>query len=427
MKKPHLGTRLVVSGAVIAVAVGVAALLYLRLARYPWTRDGQVQANTVLITPRVQGIVVNVAVVDNQAVRKDDLLFEIDPSNYELQVASARVQLEEARQQVAALEAAVLTARASVRQAEAGVITARAQIESARAQVTAAEGKVAGADAALRSARARIDKDTASLEEAIRERDRAQRLAADGAGSVATAESKTAAAQKAQATLEGARADEQEAQATADQARAALRQAQAGLASAEAGLGEARARVASAQAALVEAEANLGTPGEENVQIRAAKVNLQSAELDLEWTTVRAPADGYITNLNVDVGDFAAAGTPLLAFVDGASFHVQGYFRETKLRRIQPGDRAVITLMSHRDRPIEGVVESIGWAINPPNIATTEGASGLVPQVQPTFDWIRLAQRVPVRVRIVEVPDGVQLISGTTASVALRPEGRDGS
>jgi multidrug resistance efflux pump len=420
-KKPHLGTRLSVTGAVIAVAVIVGGLLYLRLARHPWTRDGQVQANVVMITPRVQGIVVEVAVDDNQPVREGDLLFEIDPSDYDLQVASARVQLDQARQQVAALEAAVEAAEAGVHEAEAGVATARAQIESAHAQVAAAEGKVAGAEAGLRSARATIDKNIAALEEAIRDRDRAQKLAKDGAGSVANAESRAASVEKAEATLEGARASEQEAQAGADQAEAALRQARAGLASAHAGLGEAEARLASARAALIQAEANLGAPGEENVQIRAAKVNLQSAELALEWTAVRAPADGYITNLNVDVGDFASPGTPMLAFVDTASFHVEGYFRETQLRHIERGDRALVTLMSHRGRPIEGVVESIGWAINPPDIATTAGSGGLVPQVEPSFDWIRLAQRVPVRIRIVEVPKGVQLISGTTASVAIRP------
>ncbi|MHC4991380.1 MAG: HlyD family efflux transporter periplasmic adaptor subunit [Planctomycetota bacterium] len=427
MKKPHLGTRLIVTGVVLAVAVTAGALLYLRLARSPWTRDGQVQANVVLITPRVQGVVVQVAVTDNQSVRKDDLLFEIDPSDYALEVASARVQLEQTRQQVAALEAAVLAAQAGVEEADAGVTTAQSQIESARAQVSASEGKVAGAEASLRSAQAAIDRDAAALAEAIRDRDRAQRLAADGAGSVAAAESRAAAVEEKQATLAGTRADEQAAQASADQARASLEQAQAGLATAEAGLGEAQARLASARAALIQAEANLGVPGEENVQIRAAKVDLQLTELSLAWTTVRAPADGYITNRNVDVGDFASPGTPLLAFVDSASFHVHGYFRETQLRNIEPGDRALVTLMSHRGQPIEGVVESIGWAINPPGIATTEGSNGLVPQVEPSFDWIRLAQRVPVRIRIVEVPEGVQLISGTTASVAIRPGSRGSS
>ncbi len=88
---------------------------------------------------------------------------------------------------------------------------------------------------------------------------------------------------------------------------------------------------------------------------------------------------------------------------------------------MQPGDRAIITLMSHRDQTLEGEVESIGWAINPPGVATTAGSQGLIPQIEPSFDWIRLAQRVPVRIRMSEVPDRIQLVSGTTASVVVRP------
>ena len=166
-------------------------------------------------------------------------------------------------------------------------------------------------------------------------------------------------------------------------------------------------------------------PGEENVQIRSAKASLEDAELKLEWTRIFAPADGYATNLTVKPGDYAQAGKPLLAFVDQASFYVQGFFRETQLRHINTGDRAIVTMMSHRRQPLEGVVESIGWAINPPNVAQTGAADDntLVPVVQPSVDWIRLAQRVPVRIRIERVPDGVQLISGTTASVAIRPGG----
>jgi multidrug resistance efflux pump len=410
------------TGAIIAVAVIACGFLYLRFVRHPWTRDGQVSANIILVAPRVTGVVVEVGVIDNQLVGEGALLFEIDPSDYEVGVATARTQLEETRQQVAALEAAVVAAEAGVQEAEAGITTASAQVDVAEAQVAAAEGQVAGAEAGLKTAQASIDKNTAALEEAIRDRDRAQKLAADGAGSVAAAESRAAAVEKTQATLDGARASLLEAEATVDQARAALEEARAGLASADAGQAEAAARLASAEASLVRAQANLGVPGEENVQIRAAKVNLARAELDLERTTVRAPTEGYVTNLNVDVGDYASPGTPMLAFVDRASFHVEGYFRETQLRHIQPGDRAVITLMSHRNKPIEGVVDSIGWAINPPDIATTEGTSGLVPQVEPSFDWIRLAQRVPVRVKIEAVPSDVQLISGTTASVVIRPE-----
>jgi len=199
-----------------------------------------------------------------------------------------------------------------------------------------------------------------------------------------------------------------------------VKKEEATLVGARAGLLE--AQLASAEAGLMQARANLGEPGEGNPKIRAAEVSLASARLDLERTVVRAPTDGYVTNLNVDVGDYASPGTPMLAFVDRASFYVQGFFQETQLRHIAPGDAAVVTLMSHRNRPIEGVVESIGWAINPPDVATTEGTSGLVPQVEPSFDWIRLAQRVPVRIRLGPIPEDIQLVSGTTVSVAIRPE-----
>jgi len=408
MNIPNLKTRKLTTGVLIAVAVIASGLLYLRHIRNPWTRDGQVTANIIMVAPRITGIVVKLGVTDNQFVKKDDLLFEIDPIDYEINVESAHAQLEEARDQVAALEAAVVSAKA-------GVMTAEAQIVSAGAQVTAAEANVSAAEAGVTSAKASIDKSTAALDEAVLQNNRAQKLAIEGAGSVSSAESKAAAVKKSQATLEGAHAGQLEAEAALDQAKAALDQTRAGSAIAE-------AQLASAKAGLAQAQANLGETGDHNAQVRTAKVNLASAELDLERTKVLAPTDGYATNLSVDLGDYASPGTPMLAFVDSNSFHVQGFFRETQLRHMKIGDRAEVTLMSHRNKPVEGVVESIGWAINPPNIATTEGTNGLVPQVQPSFDWIRLAQRVPVRVKIEKVPEGVQLISGTTASVLIKSE-----
>jgi multidrug resistance efflux pump len=99
---------------------------------------------------------------------------------------------------------------------------------------------------------------------------------------------------------------------------------------------------------------------------------------------------------------------------------VDAYFQETKLRNIQPGDPAIITLMGHHDQPLQGEVESIGYAISPPNLAETEGPENLVPTIQPTFEWIRLAQRVPVRIRFKEVPEDLRLVSGTTASISIQ-------
>jgi multidrug resistance efflux pump len=99
---------------------------------------------------------------------------------------------------------------------------------------------------------------------------------------------------------------------------------------------------------------------------------------------------------------------------------VDGYFQETKLKHIQPGDRAIITLMGHHERRLEGQVESIGYAINPPQLAQTEGPQNLIPTIEPTFEWIRLAQRIPVRIRLKEIPEGLHLVSGMTVSIAIQ-------
>jgi multidrug resistance efflux pump len=142
--------------------------------------------------------------------------------------------------------------------------------------------------------------------------------------------------------------------------------------------------------------------------------------LNLDWTSIHAPSDGYITNMNLLESTFVSPGTPFALFVDSSSFRVDAYFQETKLKNIQPGDRAVVTLMGHHARKIEGEVESIGYAINPPNLAQTDGPSNLIPSIEPTFEWIRLAQRVPVRIRILGIPADLHLVSGMTASIAIQ-------
>jgi multidrug resistance efflux pump len=185
------------------------------------------------------------------------------------------------------------------------------------------------------------------------------------------------------------------------------------------------AALSSSKANLDQTNANLGEPGDANVRIREAMLQLEEAQLKLSWTSMNAPFDGYITNLDVNEGAFGFPGIPIAAFVDSSSFRVDGYFQETKLKHIRPGDRAIITLMSYPDIELKGVVDSFGYAVNPPNVADTDGVGNLVPQVEPTFDWIRLPQRVPVRIRLEDVPEDIQLVSGMTASVAIRPSRED--
>jgi RND family efflux transporter MFP subunit len=141
------------------------------------------------------------------------------------------------------------------------------------------------------------------------------------------------------------------------------------------------------------------------------------AKVDIERTEIRATLAGIVTNLDIHPGDYLAAGTQAMALVDTASLRVEGYFEETKLRRVAIGDRARVRLMGE-DGEIAGHVESIAAAIADDH---RDDTGNLLPKVAPTFSWVRLAQRIPVRVHIDRVPAGTRLIAGRTATVELLP------
>ncbi|WP_051278382.1 efflux RND transporter periplasmic adaptor subunit [Solimonas flava] len=145
------------------------------------------------------------------------------------------------------------------------------------------------------------------------------------------------------------------------------------------------------------------------------------ARLNLARTDVRAPADGYVTNFNAEVGDYAPAGKALLALIDAHSFRIVGYFEETKLPKLREGDPVRIELMD--GGTLRGRVESVPRGINDHNDAV---GRSMLADVNPTFNWVRLAQRVPVRVRIDAVPDGVRLVAGQTCTVIVEPAPRAG-
>ncbi|MBV8156131.1 MAG: HlyD family secretion protein [Dyella sp.] len=150
-----------------------------------------------------------------------------------------------------------------------------------------------------------------------------------------------------------------------------------------------------------------------------AQVAVDRAKLDLERTEVRAPVDGYVTNLDVRVGDYAATGSPRLALIDRHSYYIYGYFEETKLPHLRVGDPVEIRLMSggtHLKGRIIGVARGITDRDNPTG-------RDLLADVNPTFNWVRLAQRVPVRIAIDEasVPKDVVLAAGMTASIDVQP------
>ncbi len=155
----------------------------------------------------------------------------------------------------------------------------------------------------------------------------------------------------------------------------------------------------------------------------AAMAQLDVARLNLARATLYAPANGYVTNLLLRVGDYVTAGQPRLALIDSDSFWVYGYFEETKLGGIRVGDPARIRLMGYRPL-LDGHVESIARGINDQN--GTPDRQGLQ-DVSPVFTWVRLAQRIPVRIHIDGVPTGIVLAAGMTCSVDVGPaRGQDG-
>jgi RND family efflux transporter MFP subunit len=145
------------------------------------------------------------------------------------------------------------------------------------------------------------------------------------------------------------------------------------------------------------------------------------AKLNLARTEVRAPVNGHVTNLLVDRGDYATAGHAMLAIVDSDSYYVAGYFEETKLRSIQVGDPASIRLLGF-SAPLEGHVQSVARAITDRDNAI---GNDLIANVNPTFSWVRLAQRIPVRIAIDRIPDGITLSAGMTATVVVTAPGND--
>ena len=354
------------TGIIVAVAVILVLLKYWDYVANPWTRDGQVRAYVVQIAPRVSGPIVQLPIQDNQFVKAGDLLFEIDPRTFQASLDQARAQLDQTGGNVDALEK---------------------QIEAAQAAVMANQAASEQAKSAISQMDATIEKNKADYER-----------------------QKSLLPQKAtsEKSLQRAKANYE----------VSLQQKIA----AEAGFRKAQAALAESRATLAEVKAQLVVLGKSNPQLRAALAAVQQAELNLEFTKVRAPVDGYITNLTLRLGSQMVANQPMLALVDVNSFWVSGFFKENRIRNIRGGERALVTLMTYPDKALEGRVKSIGWGI-----AQQDGSKGvdLLPNISPTFEWIRLAQRVPVRIEFTDLPRDIKLRVGTTCSVLVMTGTKD--
>jgi multidrug resistance efflux pump len=263
----------------------------------------------------------------------------------------------------------------AVSQAEAAVQQAQANVQSIDAQMNVQQAQISASEAQLRQGRA-------ALVFAQQQAERYQTLAKDGWGTIQNAQQFTSQLHQQEATV-------QSAQETLNQTRRQVESLKAQRLSAEAGLAQ-------------------------------AKAQLNQAQVNLERTRILAPVDGYVTNLLAQLGDYVNVGVNTISLVDAHSFWVDGYFEETNLAPIRVGDPAQIKLMGH-NQVVRGHVDSVARAIN---VANAQPNSQGVATVNPIFTWVRLAQRIPVRIHIDEVPPNVILSAGMTATVEIGGRGR---
>jgi multidrug resistance efflux pump len=265
--------------------------------------------------------------------------------------------------------------RIAVSQSEAAVQQAQANVQNIEAQMNVQQAQIDASEAQLRVGRA-------ALVFAQQQADRYQKLAKDGWGTVQNAQQFTSQLHQQEATVQ----------------------------SAQENLNQTLRQVETLKAQRLSAEAGLAQ----------AKAQLNQSRVNLERTRILSPVDGYVTNLMAQLGDFVNVGANSISLVDADSFWVDGYFEETNLAPIRVGDPAQIKLMGH-DRIVRGHVDSIARAIN---VANAQPNSQGIATVNPIFTWVRLAQRIPVRIHIDEVPPDVVLSAGMTATVEIQARGR---
>jgi multidrug resistance efflux pump len=183
----------------------------------------------------------------------------------------------------------------------------------------------------------------------------------------------------------------------------------------------AQAGVESALSELQKAQDGLGVMGDVNQRVRAAQEAIEDAQLNYDYCFVRAPFDGYVTNLNISEGQFANPGMPILTLVDNRHWYVLAYFREDLLDRIRPGMMADVSLLSFPGARFQGEVQGIGWGLFQENGASVAGG---LPRVEETLNWVRLNQRFPVRIVLKGGSEDHPFRMGQTAVVTIRGAGQ---
>lgn len=393
----HIIGRAISIGVMVCTAV-IALVVVHQVNANPRTDDAEVFANYIGMAPLVNGPVMHLYVSDNQLVKEGAPLFDIDDRPYAYALAHARSnrlalvgEIGNERRLIAGSSSAVDVAKSSALSSEASLAHAGAAVEQAKADVANATAAVARSNAELEYASDNLHRIEPLLPRQFVTVDQVD-------------QARTLQISRSQSAIE---------------AKSQLALAEAGLLAAEAQYKQAQAVVERSYHQVQQASHNVITLQPLEGQLPGTQAAIDTAEYDFDNCHVVAPFDARVTNLVISRGDYLSAGQRVFTLIDNRVWWVIANFRETQLHHVQPGMPAEVYVMSHPTVRYRGVVESVGFGVTPDTDLIGHLTAPGLPDVLRTLNWVHLASRFPVRVRIEHNPsDAFRL--GESAVVIIR-------
>jgi membrane fusion protein, multidrug efflux system len=400
---PRSRVALMVLGGAAIVALAVF-VLWLHFRNRVSTDDAQVDGHIVPVSAKISGSILEVLVNDNQPVKANEVLLRIDPRDYQAKVDQEKAALTMASTQEQAAQATVPLTRETTQSGTSGMDAALANAEAQASQADLAAEQAATSDLAV--ARSNLAAAQANNEKAQADLARMRPLVAKTEISELQFDTYAAAAKVTEAQLKAAQDRVNAAQQTAATSRAAAQASRARVAQMRAELAQSHANQRQIQVS--RAQAASAAAG-----IEEAKANLEAAQLNLSYTTIVAPTDGVVTKKSVEVGQIVQPGQALLALIPLNNVWVTANFKETQLANVHPGQKAEVEVDMY-GRTIQGRVDSIAGG--------TGARMSLLPPENATGNFVKVVQRIPVKIVFDSLPSGVVLRPGMNVAATIFTE-----
>jgi membrane fusion protein, multidrug efflux system len=400
----HIIGRSISIGIMASTAI-IALVVIHQVNADPRTDDAEVFANFIGMAPLVNGPIMHLYVSDNQLVKAGAPLFDIDDRPYAYALARAQSDQVALQGQIGD-ESRIIAGKVS------GVDVARASVLAADASLARAEAAVQQAKADVANSQAAVARTNAEFEYASDNLHRIEPLLARQFVTVDQVDQAR--------TLQTSRLQ------AANQAKSQLALAEAGLLAAQAQSKQAQALVEQSHQQVEEASHNVTTLRPLAGQLPGKQAAIDTAKYNFDNCHVVAPFDARVTNLTISEGAYATAGEHIFTLIDTRTWWVIANFRETQLHHIQPGMAANVYVMSRPGVRYKGVVDSVGFGVTPDTDLVGRLAAPGLPDVQRTLNWVHLASRFPVRIRIQDSPSGVFRL-GESAVVIIRGDATPGT